>query len=146
LPRGYYPPTFVSPNTGLPDTVIDRTFKIDGPPPKSPSQVHSSDRCPGINKAAHDTGERYDCVIVGAGASGISAAKSYLDRFGPDKRILILGALPRFGGPSPRNEFHIPNAANGGADVMTLRNGGTVNLDRIGSLDKGGTSCTPGSY
>jgi spermidine dehydrogenase len=146
LPRGYYPPTFVSPNTGLPDTVIDRTFKIDGPPPKSPSQVHSTDGGPGINKAAHDTGERYDCVIVGAGASGISAAKSYLDRFGPDKRILILDALPDFGGHSHRNEFHIPNAADGGRDVMTLRNGGTVNLDSIGSWNKPGPSGIPGSY
>ena len=32
LPAGYYPPVFESPNTGLPDAVIDRTFKLDGPP------------------------------------------------------------------------------------------------------------------
>ena len=74
-------------------------------------------------------------MIVGAGASGISAAKWYQDRFGPDKKILIIDQLPDFGGHSHRNEFHVPNAANGGADVMTLRNGGTVNLDSIGDLE-----------
>jgi spermidine dehydrogenase len=146
LPTGYYPPGFASPNTGLPDEVIDRTFKLDGPPPTSPSQIHSTNGGPGINKAAHDTGERYDCVIVGGGASGISAAKSYLDRFGSNKRVLIIDALPDFGGHSHRNEFHIPNAANGGADVMTLRNGGTVNLDSIGTWNKNGPSGIPGSY
>jgi spermidine dehydrogenase len=146
LPVGYYPPGFESPNTGLPDAVIDRTFKIDGPPVTDPSQIHSTNGGPGINKHAHDTGERYDCVIVGAGASGISAAKSYQDRFGPDKKILILDALPDFGGHSHRNEFHIPNAADGGRDVMTLRNGGTVNLDSIGTWNKNGPSGIPGSY
>ena len=146
LPAGYYPPGFESPNTGQPDAVIDRTFKIDGPPITDPSQIHSTDGGPGINKAGHDTGERYDCVIVGAGASGISAAKSYLDRFGPDKKILILDALPDFGGHSHRNEFHIPNAADGDRDVMTLRNGGTVNLDSIGTWNKNGPSGIPGSY
>ena len=146
LPADYYPPGFATPNTGQPDAVIDRTFKIDGPPITDPSQIHSTNGGPGINKAGHDTGERYDCVIVGAGASGISAAKSYLDRFGPNKKILILDALPDFGGHSHRNEFHIPNAADGGRDVMTLRNGGTVNLDSIGTWNKNGPSGIPGSY
>ena len=85
-------------------------------------------------------------MIVGSGASGISAAKSYLDRFGPNKKILILDALPDFGGHSHRNEFHIPNAADGNRDVMTLRNGGTVNLDSIGTWNKNGPSGIPGSY
>ena len=51
-------------------------------------------------------------MIVGGGASGVSAAKWYQDRFGPDKKILIIDQLPDFGGHSHRNEFHIPNAAN----------------------------------
>ena len=85
-------------------------------------------------------------MIVGAGASGISAAKWYQDRFGPDKKILIIDQLPDFGGHSHRNEFHVPNAANGGADVMTLRNGGTVNLDSIGSWGKDAPGGIPGSY
>jgi len=85
-------------------------------------------------------------VIVGGGASGISAAKSYLDRFGPDKKVLILDALPDFGGHSHRNEFHVPNLADGGADVMTLRNGGTVNLDSIGTWNQDGPNGIPGAW
>jgi spermidine dehydrogenase len=146
LPDDYYPPGFATPNTGQPDRVIDRTFKIDGPPITDPSQIHSTAGGPGIRQNVFDTGERFDCVIVGSGASGISAAKWYQDRFGPNKKILILDALPDFGGHSHRNEFHIPNAANGGADVMTLRNGGTVNLDSIGTWGKDGPSGIPGSY
>src|SRR6266545_1301138 len=42
LPAGYYPPTFGDPNTGEPDTVVQRTIKIDGPPPSDPSQIHST--------------------------------------------------------------------------------------------------------
>ena len=146
LPPDYYPPSFTVPNTGEPDAVIKGTIKLDGPPPRRPSQIHSTDGGPGIHKKAKDTGERYDCVIVGAGASGISAAKWYQDRFGANKKILILDALPDFGGNSHRNEFHIPNAANGGADVLTLRNGGTVNLDSIGTWNHDGPSGIPGSY
>src|SRR3954453_5725383 len=146
LPADYYPPTFVSPNTGQPDAVIQDTFKLDGPPVTDPSQVHSTEGGPGIHKAVFDTGERYDCVIVGGGASGISAAKWYRDRFGPKTRILILDALPDVGGHSHRNEFHIADAARGGADVMTLRNGGTVNLDSIGTWGRNGPSGIPGSY
>ena len=84
-------------------------------------------------------------MIVGAGASGIAAAKYYQDRFGPDKKILIIDALPDFGGHSHRNEFHIPNAANNNADVLTLRNGGTVNLDSIGTWDDPGPNGIPAS-
>src|SRR5258705_1846797 len=144
LPPGYYPPTFSDPYTGQSDNVLRRTIRIDGPPPSHPSQIHSTNGGPGINVSVTDTKEQYDCVIVGAGASGISAAKSYLDRFGSDKKVLLVEALPDFGGHSHRNEFHIPNAANGGADVLTLRNGGTVNLDSIGSWNQDGPNGIPG--
>ena len=40
--------------------------------------------------------------------------------------MLLLDPLPDFGGHSHRNEFHVPNAAADGADVLILRNGGTV--------------------
>ena len=85
---------------------------------------------------------------MGAGASGIAAAKWYQDRFGPDSKILLIDSLPDFGGHSHRNEFHIPDASNGGADVMLLRNGGTVNLDSIGAWNQpqGGQLDIPGSY
>jgi spermidine dehydrogenase len=146
LPPGYYPPTLSDPYTGEPAQVIRRTIKIDGPPPSKPSQIHSTKGGPGIHARVKDTREKYDCVIVGAGASGISAAKWYQDRFGPDKKVLIIDQLPDFGGHSHRNEFHVPNAANGGADVMTLRNGGTVNLDSIGSWGQDAPGGIPGSY
>ena len=113
--------------------MIRKTIKIDGPPPRRPDQVHSPKGGPGIHARVEDTGEKYDCVIVGAGASGIAAAKYYRDRFGPNKRILIVDALPDFGGHSHRNEWHIRNAAAGNADVTILRNGGTVNLDSPGT-------------
>ena len=108
--------------------------------------MHSTKGGPGIHAHVRDTGEKYDCVIVGSGASGISAAKWYQDRFGPNKRILIVDALPDFGGHSHRNEWHIPNAANGNADVTILRNGGTVNLDSIGSWNRDAPGGIPGSY
>ena len=146
LPASYYPPSFSDPYTGLPAQVIRRTIKIDGPPPSRPSQVHSTKGGPGINARVEDTREKYDCVIVGAGASGIAAAKYYQDRFGPKTKILIIDQLPDFGGHSHRNEWHIPNAANGGADVKILRNGGTVNLDSIGSWGRDAPGGIPGSY
>ncbi len=146
LPAGYYPPGFSDPHNGIPSQVIRRTIKIDGPPPSRPSQVHSTKGGPGIHAHVRDTGEKYDCVIVGSGASGISAAKWYQDRFGPNKKILLVDALPDFGGHSHRNEWHIPNAANGNADVTILRNGGTVNLDSIGSWNRDAPGGIPGSY
>jgi spermidine dehydrogenase len=132
LPPGYYPPT----TTGLKgqtDAIVRDIVRIDGRP--NPTDVHSAKGGPGIHAPARDTGEAYDCVVVGAGASGLAAAKFYQDRFGPNSRILVLDAMADFGGHSARNEFHIPNAASGNADVMILRNGGTVNLDSIGSWD-----------
>ena len=63
---------------------------------------------PGIHvRHVRDSDETYDCVIVGAGASGLAAAKYYRDRFGEDSRILLLDPLPDFGGHSARNEFHV---------------------------------------
>ena len=146
LPPDYYPPSFTDPFTGEPKQVINRTIKIDGPPPRKPSEIHSTKGGPGIHGSVQDTSEKYDCVIVGGGASGVSAAKWYQDRFGPDKKILIIDQLPDFGGHSHRNEFHIPNPANSNADVLTLRNGGTVNLDSIGTWGQDGPSGIPGSY
>jgi hypothetical protein len=35
--------------------------------------------------------------------------------------VLVLDPLPDFGGHSHRNEFHVPNAGAGGADLMILR-------------------------
>lgn len=145
LPPGYYPPTSTG-LTGTPDDVVQQTIRIDGLPT---TDVHSTKGGRGIDVGhVKDVDELYDCVIVGAGASGLAAAKFYRDRFGPDSKILVLDPLPDFGGHSHRNEFHVPNAAAGSADVMILRNGGTVNLDSIGTWNKpaNGLLDIPGSY
>jgi hypothetical protein len=42
LPPSYYAPSFMNPNTGEPDAVIERTIKIDGSPITDPSQIHSA--------------------------------------------------------------------------------------------------------
>jgi spermidine dehydrogenase len=145
LPRSYYPPT----DTGLKgqrDDVVSRTIQIDGLP--NPDDVHSTEGGPGIDpRKVKDTGESYDCVIVGAGASGLAAAKFYRDRFGEDSSILLLDALPDFGGHSARNEFHIRDATTR-RRVLILRNGGTVNLDSIGTWNQpaGALFDIPGSY
>ena len=130
LPTGYYPPTSTG-VTGEPDNVVRDTMEFD-PPAGGPEDIHAYKRGPGFDPNFKDVDDDYDCVIVGAGASGLAAAKYYLDRFGPSSKILLLDQLPDFGGNSHRNEFHVPDAFRGGADVMTLRNGGTVEpgLDR----------------
>jgi spermidine dehydrogenase len=145
LPRGYYPPTATG-ITGEPDDVIRDVMRIDGRP--NPRHPHSTAAGPGIHpRRIRDVDDRYDLVVVGAGASGLAAAKWYQDRFGADARILLVDPLPDFGGHSHRNEFHIPDATTGG-DVMLLRNGGTVNLDSIGNWNKpaNGLLDIPGSY
>ena len=128
--------------------MLESIYKIDGRPNVAAAAAHSSRGGPGVSAPIRGRAERYDCVIVGAGASGLAAAKFYQDRFGPDKTVLLLDPLPDFGGHSHRNEFHVPNAAAGGADLMLLRNGGTVNLDSIGAWNQpaGGLLDIPGSY
>ena len=145
LPPGYNPPI----GTGLKgqtDDVVAKIVHIDGLPT---TDVHGTGGGRSIDVGkVKDVDDVYDCVIVGAGASGLAAAKFYRDRFGAGSRILLLDPLADFGGHSHRNEFHVPNAAAGGADVMLLRNGGTVNLDSIGTWNKpaNGLLDIPGSY
>jgi spermidine dehydrogenase len=54
-----------------------------------------------------DTGETYDCVIVGGGISGLAAALMFLREAGPDKKVLVLENHPIFGGEAKRNEFEV---------------------------------------
>lgn len=49
--------------------------------------------------------EVYDLVIAGAGLSGLATAYFYQQRFGKDKKILIIDPLSHFGGHASRNEF-----------------------------------------
>jgi spermidine dehydrogenase len=54
-----------------------------------------------------DTGEVYDCVVVGGGISGIAAALFFQRLAGPGKSSLILENHPIFGGEAKQNEFEV---------------------------------------
>jgi len=134
-----YPPTDTG-VVGQRNAVIRDTIAIDGFP--NPKDVHSTKGGPGIHpRHVRDVDDVYDLVVVGAGASGLAAAKWYQDRFGANAKILLIDPLPDFGGHSHRNEFHI-------GDSTLLRNGGTVNLDSIGTWNRpaGSLLDIPGSY
>jgi spermidine dehydrogenase len=65
---------------------------------------HSFDRAPA---AVEDTGEIFDCVIVGGGISGLSAALFYQRATSAKKRCLVLENHSIFGGEAKRNEFNV---------------------------------------
>ena len=52
-----------------------------------------------------NTGESYDCVIVGGGISGLAAALIFQRKAGEGKICLVLDNHPIFGGEAKRNEF-----------------------------------------
>lgn len=54
-----------------------------------------------------ETGETYDCVIVGGGISGLAAALFFQRLAGPGKTCLILENHPIFGGEAKQNEFDV---------------------------------------
>ena len=130
-PPGYYPPTSTG-ITGEPNGVVANTMRID-PASASPADIHSAVPGPGIGPSgARDVDDDYDCVIVGAGASGLAAAKYYRDRFGrgledpPDRpaprlrRQLASQRVPRAG--------RVPR--RGGRDDAPQRRHGQPRLDR----------------
>lgn len=49
--------------------------------------------------------DNFDLVVVGAGLSGLAAACFYQNKFGKNKKILILDNHDDFGGHARRNEF-----------------------------------------
>jgi spermidine dehydrogenase len=55
--------------------------------------------------AAVDTGEVYDCVVVGGGISGLAAALFFLRQAGDSRKCLVLDNHPIFGGEAKGNEF-----------------------------------------
>ncbi len=73
--------------------------------------------------------EHYDMVIVGAGVSGLAAARFYQKRVGPDAKILLLDNHDDFGGHCKRNEFHHDGR-------MLLGIGGSVNLEDPGGYSE----------
>lgn len=52
-----------------------------------------------------ETGETYDCVVVGGGISGLAAGLFFQRQTGGTKRCLILENHPIFGGEAKQNEF-----------------------------------------
>jgi spermidine dehydrogenase len=58
-----------------------------------------------LPKGIIETGETYDCVIVGGGISGIAAALFFQRRAAPDAKCLVLENHPIFGGEAKQNEF-----------------------------------------
>jgi spermidine dehydrogenase len=52
-----------------------------------------------------ETGETYDCVIVGGGISGIAAALFFQRQAGSRGKCLVLENHPIFGGEAKQNEF-----------------------------------------
>jgi spermidine dehydrogenase len=57
--------------------------------------------------SAIDTGEMYDCVIVGGGISGLAAALFFVRQAGTNRKCLILDNHPIFGGEAKGNEFEV---------------------------------------
>jgi len=81
----------------------------------------------GASFSGHDTGERYDLVVVGGGISGLSAAYFYQQAKGKHARILILDNHEDFGGHASRNEFQIN-------DRRIIGYGGTMLLEAPGGF------------
>jgi spermidine dehydrogenase len=65
---------------------------------------HSFDRG---KPTIEDTGEIFDCVIVGGGISGLAAALFYRRAAGAKRSCLVLENHPIFGGEAKRNEFNV---------------------------------------
>ena len=54
-----------------------------------------------------ETGETYDCVIVGGGISGLAAGLFFHRDAGPGMKCLIIDNHPIFGGEAKQNEFSV---------------------------------------
>jgi spermidine dehydrogenase len=55
----------------------------------------------------NDTGESFDCVVVGGGLAGLSAALTFKMRAGAKRNCLLLENHPIFGGEAKRNELTV---------------------------------------
>ena len=90
----------------------------------------------GAHEAA-DTGETFDCVVVGGGISGLAAALAFSQR-NPKLSCLVLENHPVFGGEAKPNEFIVDGQKIGapqGSDHFTAPRPESFNAkyyDRIG--------------
>lgn len=57
--------------------------------------------------AAQDTGELFDCVVIGGGISGLAAALFFKRQANPNANILVLENHPIFGGEAKQNDFEV---------------------------------------
>ncbi len=74
-----------------------------------------------------NTGEQYDLIVVGAGISGLAAARYWQRLQGEDSKILILDPLEQPGGHAAQNNF---TASGDGAGARTLIGyGGSQTID-----------------
>jgi len=60
-----------------------------------------------LSAKAIETGETFDCVVVGGGISGLAAGLFFQRQAGPNKKVLILENHPIFGGEAKQNEFEV---------------------------------------
>jgi spermidine dehydrogenase len=77
-----------------------------------------------LPKDVVDTGESYDCVIVGGGISGIAAALFFQRQTGARAKCLVLENHPIFGGEAKQNEFLVNGArliAHQGSAIYQLQ-------------------------
>jgi spermidine dehydrogenase len=58
-------------------------------------------------KTAQDTGELYDCVVVGGGISGLAAGLFFRRQAGASAKVLVLENHPVFGGEAKQNDFDV---------------------------------------
>src|SRR6201986_1070328 len=61
----------------------------------------------GSKMTIEDTGESFDCVVVGGGISGLAAALFYQRATRAKRSCLVLENHPIFGGEAKRNEFSV---------------------------------------
>jgi spermidine dehydrogenase len=72
---------------------------------------------------AIDTGETFDCVVVGGGISGLAAALIFQRKAGDGKTCLVIDNHPIFGGEAKRNEFLVdgrPLTAHQGSALFQI--------------------------
>jgi len=104
-PTGPYPPRLTGLRGSQPGS-FEVAHALRGDPPAEPPE---------------ETGERYDLVVVGAGLSGLCAARFYRERR-PGARALLLDNHDDLGGHARRNEFELDGR-------VQLIHGGTQDID-----------------